>query len=112
MKIKKITTRNQIWMIYGNNQPGVFDQSLLALSWVIYYYPVYKIILIIVNTNQGSKRHNYGNLMERCQSQQVIRNQPSAETVYEKRGTVRTVNKHRPATQSFCSSFGIYSLRC
>lgn len=46
--------------------------------------------LITVNTTQGCKRHDYRNLVERSQSQQVIRNQPSAETVYEKRG--RTVN--------------------
>lgn len=38
---------------------------------------------------------NCGNLMALCQSQQVIRTQPSAETVYEKRGhTVNTDLQH------------------
>lgn len=65
-------------------QPGVFDQSLLEWSYKLYIILYSWVLLIIVNKNHGCKRQQ--RTMEtswaQCQSQQVIRSQPSAETVY------------------------------
>lgn len=99
--ISSMVTSSQIML-----SPECLTSHCLDRAWrfIIYYYlavlhifcklllTVYKmpVILNIVNKKHACKRQQ--RTMEtwgaQCQSQQVIRNQPSAETVYEKQGAI------------------------